>query len=136
VFGGIDSSYGDLDLETRTALASFLSDRNEYTKQLLKLNELRIKVLQNPTPDGEKQLAEYSSAIVAPLRGKLSEQTVELLKRAIDLDSLKGLLPIIFLGVTQAINVPMLLTILGIDPDMIEQLVGQAKKFVKDGLSD
>ena len=134
MFGEISSSYGELSPEQKQTLASFLADRNEYLTLQVRLNELRIQVLNNPTPAAEEQLQDFASAVVAPVRDRLSQQVLDLVGESVNVDKIMQMLPLLLLTMAQSVNIPMLLTVINLDPDMIEKLIGSASDYFKSGM--
>ena len=134
-FGSNGSMFESLDADTRLAVANLLQQRNEYAELMMEVNRRKIQILMNPTAEAEQDLAEYTSAVVAPMRMKMSQDTVALLGKAVDVEAIKGLLPIILLGLTQSIDLPLLFTVMGLDPDMIAESVGYIKEYFSDHIS-
>ncbi len=130
MFGDL-ASLADLKPEDRERLASLLADRNEYLRQSIVLNDLRIVQLNNPTPENEARVAAFNSTVVAPLRSKMSADLSALLSSAVNIASIKAFMPMIVAGVMQSVNIPLALTTLGIDPDTVEELVGIVKDYIK-----
>ena len=130
---GLFPSLIEMDEETRLKLAELLEGRNEHLQQQLTLNSLRITMLRDGTPDSEQRAKDFNSAVVAPLRDKLTPQTLELLERSIDLKGIKGIMPLVVMGLMQSVNLPLLLTTVGMEPDQVEQLVGMVQDYVKKG---
>lgn len=124
--------YESLDAETRTKLANLLQDRIEYNELINEVMRRKIQILMHPTADAERDLAEYTSAVVAPKRAKITQQQAELLKEAVDIDQIKGLVPMALLGLSQSINFPLLFTALGLDPDMVAEGVDLVKDYFSD----
>lgn len=135
VFGEISGSFGDMTPEQRTNLAELVALRSEYYAQVVKISDKLINVLQHPTPEGEADLRELSSALVAPVRSRFADKQRDVIVGdCIDLNELKGMLPMLLMALTQSINLPILMTVLNLEPDMIEQLVGLATDYFKSGM--
>jgi hypothetical protein len=132
---GISASLDDLTEEKKELVADLLRARNDYLPLAVKLNELKLAHLANPTPNGEKEIAEYASAIVAPVRNRMNEAVMAVTTKAVNVDKLKGLLPSVLMSVLHATDLTLLLTAFGIDPDMVEQLMGKAGEYFGKGAS-
>ena len=74
VSGSLDS----LDPEKRRKLAEYLEVRNEYLQTLVELNELRIRVLVEPTAANEDAVNDHVSVVIAPLRTRHDELMTDL----------------------------------------------------------
>jgi hypothetical protein len=134
VFAELSGSFDSLDPEKRRKLAEYLEVRNEYFEMSIKLNELRIRTLVEPTAANQDAMNDYASAVLAPMRLKHNELASGLVKDAVDLSKLKDMLPMLAAALTSAIDVPLLLTALNADPDMIEKIVSDASAFFKKGM--
>lgn len=130
----ITGSYADLTAEQREKLAAYLTLRNEYLPAQIELNRRRIAVLENYSPAEEAAIREYSATVVAPLRLKFSQSWIELLKDSVDVKAMESMLPMVLMVLTQSINVPMLLTTLGLEPDSIDQLTHGLSSYFKKGM--
>lgn len=131
MFGVFDTSLTGLDRDTQLKLAMMLSSRAEYMRLAADMNDRKAKLLADPTEEGEQELAEFSSVVVAPARMRVAEQMSELLKESIDVDKLQGMLPMLLAGAMSAVNLPLVLNILGLDPDMISQVAKLGKDFLQ-----
>lgn len=134
MFAELSGSFDSLDPEKRRKLAEYLEVRNEYFEMSIKLNELRIRTLVEPTAANQDAMNDYASAVLAPMRLKHNELASGLVKDAVDLSKLKDMLPMLAAALTSAIDVPLLLTALNADPDMIEKIVSDASAFFKKGM--
>ncbi|HET6746806.1 MAG TPA: hypothetical protein VFH06_01730 [Candidatus Saccharimonadales bacterium] len=130
----LSGSFDSLDPEKRRKLADYLEVRNEYLEMTIKLNELRIRTLVEPTAANQDAVNNYASAVLAPMRAKHNELASNLVRDAVNVESLKGMLPMLAMALTSSIDVPLLLTTLNVDPDMIEKIVGEASSFFKRGM--
>jgi hypothetical protein len=136
MFGDLPSfaSLDTLDDESRTRLANLLSGRNAYNAELIKLNELRIDMLLNPTPEKQEAIDAFNTTVVAPLRDGLTQDAFALFSVAVNIDNLKDLMPMVLAGVLQSVNIPLLLTVIGLEPDTINKLVQAISEFIKSGM--
>lgn len=124
----------DLDVETRQILARLLETRNAYYEELQKLNEMKIRLLQNPSPVLEAQISEYSSIVVAPLRRAQVKDMDSLLTTAVNVSQLKEMLPMLLMAVIGSINLPLLMTTFGVDMDHMTEIMEKTRSFIKDGI--
>jgi len=129
MFKEISGSYAQLSAEERDTLATLIQARIDLAEKTAVLDRMRVKVLRNYTPEGETELAEYARTVLDPLRRSVTTQQSEMAMSAIDVKSLKALLPMILLGVSQGINLPMLLATMNVEPDHVEVMVKAAKEY-------
>ena len=120
----------DLDEETRLELANYLRGRNEYLEATRTLNELRIQMLIDGTPESAERASDYASTVVGPLRDGLTPRLIGLLKKSVDFESLKGMLPMVVMGLMRSVNLRLMLTTIGYEPDVIDKLVNMIKDYV------
>ncbi|MGF7228435.1 MAG: hypothetical protein ACQR33_00430 [Candidatus Saccharibacteria bacterium] len=124
---GQDPSFKNLDDGTRAQLVELMRARAEYQEAAAKLTNLRVTAISNPSLSNVTAVEDYSSTIVAPLRLHMSELSLPLFKEAFDLEGLKSqlpmLLPAILMGVLGHVNLPLVLTAIGVEPDTISHLV-------------
>lgn len=130
MFNSLPSSLGDLKKEDRDKLSAFLVKRNELMVHAITLNKLRIEQLANPTPENDARVADFNSTVIAPLRDGMSDDIIELLDSAVDIDSIIGFMPMILTGVLQYVNIPLALTVFGIDPDTTQRLISRVKDYI------
>lgn len=130
------ASYATMSEEKRAALAELLARRNAYNAEVMKLNELKIRQLMNPTADGQAQIEAFNSTVVAPLRNHMSTAIAAVIEDAIDLEKLQSMLPMVAMALLQGIDLPYLMEAFGFDPDMVTKLLGQLKKFMSSGMDD
>jgi hypothetical protein len=131
MFEELFSSMGELKEEDRLRLASFLEKRNEYALQYVKLSEMRVKQLRNPSPMNELRASSFNDSVVLPFRTEVRDEMYELLESAVDFEALKDLLPMILAGVTRYINIPLVLSVLGTSPEDIQRLVAVIKDYIQ-----
>jgi hypothetical protein len=133
----ITGSYASLSAEQRAKLANLLKLRNEYNAELFELNTRRIAVLLNYSEAGEAAVREYAALVVAPLRRKVASETSKVIsEEAIDMDSLQSMLPMALMALTQSVNIPLLLTAAGLEPDMIEQFTTKVSSYFQQGMKE
>ena len=134
MFGELNGDLADLEPDLRRKLAQFLERRNTYLTQTQELNRRKVALLVNPTPATRRDLEDYISAVIAPARERLYEDTIELFKEAVDVQKLKEMLPMALMALSEAVNFPILLTLLGADPEDIEKLVGKLRDYFSRGM--
>lgn len=130
----LSGSFASMDEETRRMLAELLEVRNEYLNQLVALNGLRLKALHNPTPENEEAVNDFASAVLAPLSARNNELTMGLVKDAIDIEGIQKMLPMVLATMTQYFNLPLILTVLNIDPNAAEKTIAQMSAYFKTGM--
>jgi hypothetical protein len=135
MFGEISTSYRGLSDTQRAALAELFALRNEYYAQATKLNNIRLRVLQDPTPGGEDEVREFAAVMVTPVRMRMVEATGKLLtEEALDLERLKGMLPMVLMALTQSVNVSLLMNLLDVEPDIVEKMLEQVREYFSSGM--
>lgn len=130
MFDMLSTSFASMDAADRAILARLLDKRNEYLAKTIKLNELKIAALTNPSAANEAAVNDFSTAVIAPLRDAMQDDVRALLQKAVDVDGLQSMLPMILAGALQSVNITLLLTAIGIDPDMISKLVKEIKEYI------
>lgn len=120
----------DLDTETRLMLANYLRDRNEYLEATRTLNEMRIQMLIDGTPESAERASDFASTVVGPLRDGLTPQMHALFKKSIDIEGMKSMLPIVLMGLMRSVNLRLLLTTAGAEPDVIDKMVEMIKNYI------
>jgi len=128
MFEELFSSMGDLKEADRLRLASFLEKRNELMLQMLTLNSLQAKQLRDPSPENELRVSSFSNSVVKPLQRSIEQERTDLVKSAVDIEGLKGLLPMILAGLTQYVNLALVLNLFDTNPDDVQRLI----KYIKD----
>lgn len=131
MLGNLTPSLCSLDEDERAKLAEVIRDRNEYLEQLIKLNELRLVTLANPTEANETAANDFNSTVVAPLRDKHMASGHELLREAVNLEGIKALMPIVAMGLLQSVNPTLALAATGAEPDLIERAISAVSEFIK-----
>lgn len=126
-----DGSFEHLDPETREVLISLIEKRTAYFAHQTELNRLRIAAIRTPTPEALQAVEEYAATHVRPLRESMAPEMTKLMEQAINVERLMNMLPMVLSALTTSVDVPLLLTILGADPDMISTLVGSAQEYFR-----
>jgi hypothetical protein len=134
MFGELSASLSELDEETRFRVARFMLTRNEYLAELIKLNGLQIAALTHPSPMTEAAVKDFNETVIIPLRRSLGSEIAPVLQAAVDIKGLKSFLPSILMGLLQFVNVPLVLSVYGVDPDMIEKLVREISTFIRSDM--
>lgn len=134
MFAELSASFDSLDPEQRRKLCNYLEVRNEYLEASIKLNELRMRALVEPTAANQDAIDNYASAVMVPARTKHSMMLAELAKEAVDVQKIQEMLPMLAAAFVSAINVPLLMAALNADPDMIEKIIGEVSSFFKRGM--
>jgi len=89
----------------------------------------------NSSKDSEAA-EDYSSTVVAPLRLRVAEYVNPLLEKSVNVDGLKGMLPMLLMALMQNVNVPLLLATVGLDVDNIKKLMELSSDFIKNGMDN
>jgi hypothetical protein len=134
MLGELSSSFVDMDPATRDRLWKLLEARGAYLEATTELNRRRMIVLADPTPEGERNLADYTSTILAPLRAKMAEKMGEVITGAIDIDGIKETLPMLLSALAGKVDVTAVLTALGVDPDAVASSINAVSKYLKSNM--
>ena len=132
-FGDSSGSFRDLTKKQRIALANVLNARTEYAKKEIELNELRKKALANPTRENEEAVHDFAALVTTPLREDVTRQTLVLMHEAIDIDGLIEFLPSVLMGLLQFVNLPLMLTAIGVEPNEADKIIKIIADYVKKG---
>lgn len=135
VFSNEESMISSLDAETRDLFVQLLEVRNKYYALMGDYNRRQIGVAKNPDPAEEKALIEYSTLVLRPVRQEIKVLSMALFHKAIDVDGLKEMLPMALMALTSSINIPLVLTVLGIDPDAVSEAVEEISSFFGEGMT-
>jgi len=130
MFEDMYASLTELKAEDRIRLAQFFMKTNELMKQKVMYNELQITYFTNPSPEVLARLEGIQSTVIEPMSTSLKREIIEIMKDSIDIEGLKGLLPMIVAGALRYINVPVVLTILGLKPDEIKEMALMVKDYL------
>lgn len=127
---GLKLSLEDLSEDERAKLVMLLRKRDAYMMHSRALNDLRITYLQNPTESNAASVEAYNTTVLAPMRRDMQEDFVGLLEMSIDVEGIKKFLPMALAGFLQSVNLPLLLTALGWEPEAINDLINLAKDYM------
>lgn len=130
------ASLATLTAEQREKLIELLMLRNELSAHQLKLNALQIDLLRNPTEAGQTMLTDYAELHVAPLRRRIAHLLPELVDEAVEQEKIAETFPLLLAAVMQHVNIPFLLTVLGLDPDSVKSLGTAVSDYLRKGMSD
>lgn len=133
MFEDMSSSLGEIDNETRAALIEIMARRIEYQEQLITLTKLRKLALEQPSELHDRAVISFDKDTLAPLRDAQLKTSMPLLVRAVDAEGLAALLPMVISGLMQSIDLPLLMNVLGLEPETIEKSVEGISKFIKSG---
>lgn len=128
--GDMHSSLRDLSKEQRHALANLLNARIAYSEREVELNRLRLKALANPTEANEAAVHNFASAVTTPLREDVARQTAGLVRESIRADELMAFLPAALMGLLQFVNLPLMLTALGLEPTEADRIIEMVSEYI------
>jgi hypothetical protein len=128
------NSLDHLDQDAREALVSLLEKRTAYFAHQTELNRLKIVALTTPTPEAWQAVTDYGTTYIKPLRESMTPEVMKLMERAVNVDAMKAMLPMLLAALAQSIDITLALTTLGADPDMVATVVGSAQEYFRGGL--
>lgn len=122
-----------IPVEDRPAVLEWLDAKYRYDHESLRLRKLEMELLQGGDADYLKErIQEHTENVLNPLRRELSAKVGPAVAVAVNLGELKGLLMSFVLGVQQHLNLPLLATILGMEPRLLEHLITAIKENLTD----
>jgi hypothetical protein len=128
------NSFEHLDEETHDTLVSLLEKRTSYFAHQTELNRLRIAALTTPTAEAWQAVTDYGTNHIKPLRESMGPEIMKLVEQAVNVDVIKAMLPMLLAALAQAVDIPLILTTLGADPDMVTSVVGSAQEYFRNGM--
>jgi hypothetical protein len=123
--------FDELTEEQKAKLLEVLELRTKFYRYAREMTRRQIELLRDPSPLAEEELKEFIAEFVTPVRREMAQKGVELSRDAIDIETMKSILPMILMAVTQGVNLPLLMTALGLDTDITIEAFGQIKKIIK-----
>jgi len=120
-----------LDEQQRQALAEYLAARVDYLRAERKYTQQLLKALDAPARGDGKRLRAFASQVLGPARGRMRAAQLTALTEAADLDHLAELVPTVLGTLRQAVDVPMLLAALNIDPELTGEAVTKLVPLVE-----
>jgi hypothetical protein len=130
------TSFGHLDDESKAKLVEFLQRSNLYHTYVIELNRLRIEAIRNPSAETIDAANRYAEERIKPIRESMEELSGELHSKAFDPEKFAQMLPMALTALSQAVDFQLLLTLMGLDPDLIEHLLGKITGFLNKDLPE
>lgn len=125
--------YRRIDPNKRQKLVELTEARANLGKAQAQYSKFKMIALQDPSEHNLEQLSAYSSLKLDRHRKDVLRLQSELMEGAVDIEKLKDILPTVFLALSQAIDIPMLLNTLDLDERTISEALSFTKKFFKNG---
>lgn len=119
---------GEFTDEVAAKLADLYDARVAYMQAAGPLYRMKASQLRGGISDNE--VSSYATLVVAPVRLELNQKMEELLADTVDIDKLKEMLPMAALAILNAVNLPLLLEVFGIDPDRVTELMDKVKEYI------
>lgn len=140
--GGFDFSVlaqlsGDLTQlndEERRELAELVAARIEYNKLLLKCDELKLAFLSNPTREAQEAYETFAELTLRPKREEMLKETLDVLRLSVNSELLVKSLPMLLAVFVQAVNIPLLLNAVNVDPTQVKQAIEGIQKAARGEL--
>lgn len=132
--GDADGSYGDLSRKQRHALANLLNARKELMEKEAKLIRLQLIALGHPTSENEAAIRDYAATVTTPLREDYARQAVTLIRESVRVKELMEFLPAALSGVLQFVNLPLMLTAIGVERQEASRIIEWVMTYVKKGM--
>lgn len=116
----------------REQMAEIITARLTYLKASVEVNELRARSWGGEA--GLTEIIELKSADLAKLRMDFVEKLMPFLQEVVNLDALKGLLPMVALGVLNTFKVPLPVIgeAIGLDVDNIKMMGESIKELIEE----
>lgn len=121
-----------IDSATREQVANILKARSEILQASAEVGALRARVWAGEA--GLEDVIDLKAADLAKLREDYINKMGPFVQSAVDLEELKGMLPMFGMALLQTFKVPMpvVLEALGADVDQIMLLIRQIKSAIED----
>jgi hypothetical protein len=123
--------FKSLDARQRKALAEYLTARLDYLRAEPKYTQQLLAALQDPARGDNKRMRQFLNDVVAPARRPMREAQLSAVAEAADVDVLSELIPTLLGGLTQAVDIPMLVAAINVDNDVADQVVDRAMPVVR-----
>lgn len=128
--------FADLDEETRQKLANFLHDRAAYQMKSAEISTLRAKAIMTSDPKLHEDVETMASTVLTPMRESLNEPMFDLIKASVDVDGILEMLPMLLMVITQNVDLDLLLTAMGIEPDTVTKIMSEVTGFIGSNMPD
>jgi hypothetical protein len=126
-------SLKNLSRAQRHALANLLNARSLYMEKGIELNRLRLKAIANPTEENEEAVRDFAALVTTPLREDDIRQAAALIRESIQTKELLEFLPSVLMGLLQFVNLPLLLTAIGVEPNEADRFIELVSEYIKKG---
>jgi hypothetical protein len=124
----------EMDPALRRKLAEHLGLRMLATEHNQMLTRMKIEQLNDPTTEREERITEYKEQKIEPLNEQLVEGFGELLTAAVNIDEIKSLLPMLVSSVMRSVNLPLLTSLINIEPERAKALMNTIREFCESNL--
>lgn len=128
------NSFDNLDSEERETLVELLETRALIHARQAELMRLRVEAVKSPTPEALQRAETYAQIHLKPLRDALEQQMHKLAGKVVDKEKFQELLPMVLMSLAQAVDIPLLLTILGADPDVVVEALTKVREYFAKGM--
>ena len=127
-FLGSEDVLSDEDKEYMKILTA---KRITHGEANLKYQRLYLRYLQDPSESNKADLDLFADMTYNP--GMIEVQdTVKIgIKRAVDIEALKSMVPMMALLAKNAINIPLLLGVININPALVDEVMEMVTDFVQ-----
>lgn len=126
---GIDRLNPEWDEETRRLLAALLTMRNQLRQQQCQVDAMRIQQLTGGSVS-EADIDAYTAQYITPLRKQIAELSMPLLQKAINIDELQKMLPMLFGLLPQVVDIRLVMLAIGFDEDAIDGVVAKIRQLI------
>jgi hypothetical protein len=124
----------DIRPEIREQMAGLLRMRMDLLRATTEVLEYRARVWAGEA--GLEDIAELKAADLARLRADHLALVIDLVKNSVNVEGLKGLFPVVLVGVLQNVNIPLpvILEAVGADLDNFKSVAESLKRLVEENL--
>lgn len=124
-------SSNDLSDEDRAQLAVLIRKRLETAQANLHYQKLFLQYLDDPTDSHRDTLDLFTKTVLEPLRKEETKLVGERVVSALNIEGLKGMLPMLLLLLKNNINIPVLLSSIGVLQGQVDDLMEFVMDFIK-----
>ena len=124
-------SEDELSNEDKEFMKTLTAKRITHGEANLKYQRLYLRYLQDPSESNKADLDLFADITYNPSLIEIQETVKIGVKRAVDIDGLKSMLPMMALIAKNAINIPLLLGVININPATVDEVMEVVTDFIK-----
>lgn len=130
LFDGSGDLVDRLDDPTREKLIELFVARSEFFQAQAQIDSMRVEQFKGSSHVELSELESYVKEILEPRRTKMRRIQAEMLKDAVDLESIKSLLPAVVAGLMAKVDLELVFNIIGLDADDAAEGMELIREFI------